>query len=278
MASRRKKRKVKLSRLLIAAAVPFLFLMTAVRLIRMIFPGKAPEVQQEEVITVYRNQYDWSYLSRDGSGFLTYDDGTYTWQTGIDVSFNQGSIDWQKVKAAGIDFAVIRAGYRGYESGELHEDTAFRTNMNDAALAGIEKGVYFFSQAVNEAEAEEEAEYVLGLISGYRVELPVVFDMETVTDHDRIASLTSDEKTAIAGAFARRIKKAGYEPMVYGSDYWLQTIHMAELQDICTFWMAHYTESVPDASYQFEIWQYTERGQVDGIDTPVDLDLMFVKK
>ncbi len=278
MAVRRKKRKVNLFRLLIAMAVPVLLIMAAVRLLYMLFHHEEAAAVPEEVITVYSNDYDWSFLSIDDRGFCVYEDEKYTSRTGIDVSFNQGTIDWQKVRDDGIDFAVIRVGYRGYESGELHEDTSFRTNMNGAALAGIEKGVYFFSQAVSEEEAAEEAEYVLSLISEYRVDLPIVYDMETVTDHDRIASLTSEEKTAIARAFAERIKKAGYEPMIYGSDYWLQTIHMEQLQDICTFWMAHYTQTVPDASYQFEIWQYTEKGEVDGIDVPVDMDLMFVRK
>lgn len=226
---------------------------------------------------IWRNDYDWSSL-KEQDGHLAFEDDSYTSKFGIDVSFRQQEIDWQKVAAAGAEFAFIRAGYRGYETGELHTDDYFTANMEGASAAGIETDVYWFSQAVSVEEAEEEAAYVLNLISPYTVGT-VAFDMEIVSDHDRIQGLNAEEKTAIAAAFCRVMKEAGYSVLVYGSDSWMYTsIHMEDLQEEVDFWIAGYGEDYPDFIYTFVIWQYSNTGTMDGIEGNVDLDLWLIPK
>ena len=150
--------------------------------------------------------------------------------------------------------------------------------MEGASAAGIETDVYWFSQAVSVEEAEEEAAYVLNLISPYTVGT-VAFDMEIVSDHDRIQGLNAEEKTAIAAAFCRVMKEAGYSVLVYGSDSWMYTsIHMEDLQEEVDFWIAGYGEDYPDFIYTFVMWQYSNTGTMDGIEGNVDLDLWLIPK
>jgi len=228
----------------------------------------------------YRNDYDWSRLAVSGDVF-SYDDEQYTSSWGIDVSFHQGTIDWSRAAKSGIQFAMIRVGYRGYESGILNEDSQFRANMSGAADAGVSTGVYFFSSAITTAEAEEEASYVLNEIKDYTVTGPIGYDMENVGDHDRISGLDSRQRTEIAAAFCARIREAGYVPMIYGSSSWLQDmIRMQDLQDDYSFWLASYHEVLkdPEFPFSFAIWQYANDGVIDGIEKPVDLNLWIRKR
>ncbi|MCR5796196.1 MAG: glycoside hydrolase family 25 protein [Solobacterium sp.] len=225
------------------------------------------------------HDYNWDNLKKKKHR-MSYEDDNYTSMQGIDVSSHQEEIDWALVKEAGIEFAFIRAGYRGTTEGRIHDDEYFDANMKGAAENGIPVGVYFFSQAVTEEEALEEAEYTLERIRDYDVAYPVVFDMEepeyekTVS---RAAALSIEEKTKIASVFLHRIRKAGYEVMIYDSTMLFEEHYdISRLQDY-RFWVAEYG-SYPRYDYEFEIWQYSESGKVKGISEPVDMDIWFKKK
>ena len=208
-------------------------------------------------------------------GFLTYA-GDAPSYVGVDVSSYQGEIDWERVAAAGVDFAMIRLGFRGYTEGGLYEDDRFRENLEGAAAAGLDVGVYFFSQAVTEEEAREEARFVLERLEGYDITYPVVFDWERQSASDsRTLETDGAAQTACAAAFCQAIEEAGYLPMVYFSPSKAYTeLDLAALVQ-WPFWLAHYTEDWQATTfrYHFAMWQYTSEGTVDGISAPVDLNL-----
>ena len=214
----------------------------------------------------------------DDYSFRSYDDGITTSKRGIDVSEHQGEIDWTKVKDAGVEFAFIRVGYRTYDQGNLKEDSCFRYNIENALANGIDVGVYFFSQAITVEESIEEAKYTIELISDYDITLPIAHDMEEVTFiSDRIYHLTRDEKTEIADAFCAIIENYGYDSLVYGNPSWLMTeLNIFKLSNR-KVWLANYTD-VSRYPFRYEIWQYSESGIVDGIDTNVDLNIMFLRE
>lgn len=210
-------------------------------------------------------------------GRLSYEDEEYKSVTGIDVSVFQGNIDWEAVKADGVDFAIIRLGYRGSGSGTIHLDDYFKQNIKGAKKAGLDVGVYFFSQAVTPEEAIEEARFVLKKIRGKGVNYPIAFDMEPMDGTERTANLTMEEKTAIADAFCQVIQRNGYTPVIYGNPQWLcGHIDLGYLTEYET-WLAHYAHGT-HYEHPFRMWQYTDSGDVAGIDGPVDMNLYFVKK
>ncbi len=223
-----------------------------------------------------KHNYNWDYLTNDSSG-ITYSDTTqYTLRKGIDVSYHQGTIDWEKVKAAGYDFAIIRIGYRGYgTSGVLKLDTAFSQNIEGAQNAGLDVGVYFFAQAINEQEAIEEAHFVLDALQGYELQLPVVYDPELIRDDEaRTDNVSGEQFTKNTITFCNIIKEAGFEPMIYSNMFWEAFLFdMTQLQDY-PIWYADY-ETIPQTPYDFTMWQYSEKGVVDGIEGNVDLNIWF---
>ncbi len=189
-------------------------------------------------------------------------------QYGVDVSYHNGTIDWEKVKADGVEFAIIRVAYRGYENGALKMDNKALENMRNASAAGIPIGVYIFSQAVSKAEARQEADFIVANIKGYKIDLPVVFDFEYVaTGVGRLykAHLSKSAGTNVCTAFCDRVKALGYTPMVYASKsmYEKQT-YAADISQEYPVWMAHYNNSTSYAG-EYEYWQYTSEGKVDGI-------------
>ncbi len=227
---------------------------------------------------VERNAYDLSGFSGEGISMnYAAPDGVKVMR-GIDVSKFQGDIDWQQVRAAGIEFAILRLGIRGYGSGELLMDERFLDNYYGATEAGIKVGVYFFSAAVNETEAVEEADYVLRAISGLTIEMPVVFDTEPIIyDDARTDDLTPDQLTSITCAFCDRIRVNGYEPMIYANAKRFTTVlHLEELEAYDK-WLADYRDR-PDYPYAFKMWQFTEKGSVPGIAGNVDIDLYFYEE
>lgn len=267
-------------RVILAAAVFVLLAALAAAVINRVFSFEkdddAEAVEMSDPIR--KNSYSWDHLDTSYP-FYSYEDETWTSLAGIDVSVHQGSIDWQKAAESGVQFAIVRAGYRGYQEGALHEDDCFRANVEGAENAGLKVGVYWFSQAVSVDEALEEADYLLTLLKEEPVDGPVCFDMEYVTDNDRIQSLTQREMTDIAAVFLQRISDAGYETFCYGSESWLNSqIAMSQLQDLTKFWIAGYHTDHPDFVHDFEMWQYSDNGTIDGIDGSVDLDLWFVRK
>ena len=288
MAKRKRRPRLRIGRLILVIAVLaagigiFLFAASAViHAVSGLF-SSAPAEPEEIVIEptpdpIYKHDYDWQYVTEDENGFARYEDAQYTTRLGIDVSHYQGSIDWNAVKEAGIEFAFIRAGYRGHTTGELHEDTGFRENMRQALDAGVEVAVYFFSQADGKEEAVEEAEYVMDLIRDCPVNV-IAYDLE-INPEGRLSNTTQDANTEAAEAFCRTIGEKGYTPLVYGSVSFLCTeVRMSQLQDICQFWLAWYDDKKPPFPYAFTIWQYSCYGEVPGIETAVDMNLLFVKK
>ncbi len=195
---------------------------------------------------------------------------------GIDVSYHQKDVDWEKVaQSGGIDFVMIRVGYRGYgESGKLMEDVNFRKNIQGALDAGLDVGVYFFSQALNLKEVEEEVDFVLERIEGYDITMPVVYDWEYVSDEARTADMDARTLTDCSAHFCKLIEEAGYTPMVYfNRNQAANLLYLEELTDY-PFWLAAYNDRMP-FPYKVEMWQYTDSGRVPGIEGLVDVDILF---
>lgn len=222
--------------------------------------------------------YYWDNLNTDDSNnWIYYDaDGNKASWRGIDVSKYQGNIDWEKVAAEGIEFAIIRLGFRGMNEGTLELDNYFLKNIKGALENNIKVGIYFFSQAVDEEEALEEADFVLDAIRDYDITYPVVFDTERVsTFNARANGLSVAERTSIARTFCDTIAKAGYKPMIYANTkYFIMGLDLAQLEDYDK-WYALYSSDVT-YPYDFQIFQYSETGSVSGIDTDVDLNISFV--
>lgn len=221
----------------------------------------------------------YSNKSSGGSDWLTRSyqlpEG-YNVYHGIDVSKWNNSIDWNKAKAAGTDFAIIRAGYRSVSSsGGLYKDPKFDTYMKGAEKAGVPVGVYIFSQAVNQQEAVEEANYVLKLIQGYDVQLEIVMDYEfydggRLNEARDAGKLTKRVATDNVLAFCNTIRNAGYQPMVYASKSFFESVlYPDEISDVCTGWLAHYlnNENYTYSSYKgdYDYWQYSSQGSVNGV-------------
>lgn len=222
------------------------------------------------------SELDMDCIYRNDDGFRVYDDGNIKGIPGIDVSEYQNSIDWEKVKAAGAEFAVIRLGYSSASDGSLHLDSRYEENIRGALDAGLKVGVYFFSQAITTDEAVREAEFVAKNLRGYDITGPVAFDMEPVGEGDRIENLTAEDKTEIADAFCRAIESYEYTSMIYGNPSWISNhLNLSYLADH-SIWLAHYTWAT-DYPYKFAMWQYSSEGKVDGIEGNVDLNIYFGK-
>ena len=211
--------------------------------------------------------YDWSNLKTDESGRLNYvQNGQTISSTRIDVSSQQQQIKWNSVAQYGISL-----GYRGSSEGTLYVDDFFAQNLSGAKNAGIDVGVYFFSQAITEEEAREEARFVLKQLDGASLDYPIAFDMEPSPEGGgRADALTREEATAIANAFCDEIQKSGYRAIIYGNSYDLSKYDLSALTG--RIWLAQY-DGKPDGSISFVMWQYTPKGTVAGISSSVDLNL-----
>ena len=192
---------------------------------------------------------------------------------GIDVSSHQGDIDWELVKKDGVEFAFVRACYRGYGTGKLVVDTKCIENLQNAKAAGIKVGVYVFSQAVTKDEAIEEADTVLCTLDGMKLDLPIVYDVEKLPNKTaRMNALSVQGRTDIAIAFLEEIKAFNYECMLYhNTEMGAMLFDMTRLEEY-NKWFAAYSDEIY-WPYQFEVWQYCEKGRVAGIDGYVDLDV-----
>ena len=247
--------------------------------------------QQQPVTPAAEQQwvspYDWSNLRQLDSGFFAYydKDGSLASEAGVDVSEHDGEIDWQAVKAAGADFAMIRLGYRGYSQGTLSLDDYFLANIKGAADAGLKVGVYFFSQAISADEAREEAKYVIDTLAGLGVTLayPVAFDQEPITNGDvaRTDNITNEQLTANALAFCQAVEQAGYQAMIYGNQHDLARLDLSGELGAYPLWYAEYEAAgnVPTGEFDFTMWQYTASGTVSGIPTTagqVDMNIRFL--
>ncbi len=219
-----------------------------------------------------------------GNDDFTYNENGYltclraeSW-LGVDVSEHQGQIDWEQVAQSDVEFAMIRLGYRGWgKAGVMRPDARGLENLDQATQAGLKVGVYFFSQATSEAEAVEEARFLLQLLEGRKLDMPVVFDWENVASEEaRTANMEKSAITACALAFCREIEAAGYDTMVY---FYLALakwkLDLLPLQQAGhDFWLALYSDRLSYA-HQVRMWQYANDGTVPGIKTKVDMNLYF---
>lgn len=207
--------------------------------------------------------------SFDSNGVMVSSNGIL----GIDVSKWNGSIDWNAVKNSGVSYVIIRCGYRGSSQGSLIEDPKFRTNIQGATSAGLKVGVYFFTQAVNEVEAVEEASMVLSLVKGYKISYPIFLDVES--SGGRADGISKETRTAVCKAFCQTIQNSGYTAGVYANKTWLNSYIDAGQLGAYRIWLAQYA-SKPSYAGRYDIWQYSSKGQVSGISGNVDMNLSYM--
>lgn len=224
-----------------------------------------------------KNSYDEARLHILESGELQYVEAEQVMSyKGIDVSSHQGDIDWQKVAEDGVKFAFIRGVYRGYGSGKLVEDERFEENVQGALDAGIKVGVYCYSQAINEEELLEEANLILQKIAPYDIDCPVVYDVEMVSGaNGRMNALTAEERTNLTILFCETIKNAGYKPMIYHNmEMAALRLNFEALEDYDK-WFAYFNANFY-FPYEYDVWQYSEKGKVNGIQGKVDMNISFI--
>lgn len=190
---------------------------------------------------------------------------------GIDVSAYQPEVDWQQVKSAGVEFVMLRAGFRGYGStGNMKQDAAVISHYNGAKQAGLQVGVYFFSQAISVQEAIDEANFLLDIIGGFQLDMPVAYDWEYISETARTANVDAETLTACANAFCRVVQDAGFQPMIYISE----NQNLLQLEQLAQYplWVALY-DSQMTYPYKAAMWQYTNEGSVPGIPGNADINL-----
>ena len=197
-------------------------------------------------------------------------------ELGIDVSKWNGGIDWDVVKAEGVDYAIIRCGYRGSSSGWLIEDPYFWQNLQNAKKAGVKVGIYFFTQATTMVEAVEEARMVVTLLGGETLDYPVFIDTEGAGGNGRADGLDADTRTMVCESFCRTIENAGYQAGVYASCNWYRNNLHAEDLDAYKIWLAEYRQT-PQYEGRYDMWQYTSSGSVAGIEGRVDLNVSYIQ-
>ena len=216
-------------------------------------------------------------FKQDDKGVITYnEDGKVTTHMGVDASKFQGNIDFKKLKEQGVEFAMLRCGFRSYGNGILNTDSSFDTFAKDAIKNNIKIGAYFFSSAITKQEAIEEADYVLDIIKPYKITYPVVIDFEEISgDSYRQENLTTEELTDIIIAFCDKIEKAGYKPMIYSNlKGFVGRLDLTRLEKY-EKWFAYYSDT-PYFPYEFSIWQYTESAKLDGVSgNTIDLNISF---
>ncbi|MDD6036152.1 MAG: glycoside hydrolase family 127 protein [Lachnospiraceae bacterium] len=238
----------------------------------------------EKLLIPVREDVEKHNLSTEG--FVKDENGEYRYvengQTvtikGVDVSKYQEDIDWERVAASGVEFAMIRLGFRGMGTkGTCELDPFFKQNIEQALAAGVKVGVYFFTQATTVEEAREEAAFVIENLKGYDITWPVVYDTEEITSYKaaRANALSRETRTACAKAFLEEIRAAGYTPMLYANTRWsILKLDLAKLSAY-DFWYAYYGDSIY-YPYKFSMWQYTSSGEVDGITGKADMNISFV--
>ena len=256
-----------------------------------VYDTSSEPVYETETVTTY---YGWQtidgatyYFDKNGEkvtgqqviqgiSYTFSSEGVRSGSIGIDVSKYQTGINWTKVKNAGTNFVMIRCGYRGYGSGVLVEDPMYRSHISGAKAAGLRVGVYFFSQAVNEAEAVEEASMAVSLAKKYGINMPIAIDSEYAAGgRGRADGLSKSARTAVTKAFCNTVRSAGYTPMVYASKAWFSDhLNVSQLSGYY-IWVAHYSEKCGYTG-KYHIWQNTDKGKVDGVPGRVDMNISFI--
>lgn len=193
---------------------------------------------------------------------------------GIDVSAYQENVDWEQVKASGVEFVMIRLGYRGYSKGTLAEDMCAQSHYQGAKAAGLKVGGYFFSQAITTQEAVEEAQYAMQIAKDWQLDMPLAYDWELAAPDARTNVVDARMLTDISKAFCETVEAAGFETMIYfNPDQSEKQMYLEELTDY-GFWLAMYSDHM-DYPYKVDMWQYTHTGSVPGIEGNADINLFF---
>lgn len=227
---------------------------------------------------IQKNNYDYVGLVYEEPYMRYYADGKKVSKQGIKIDDSYGTIDFQQVEEAGIDYCIVRLGKRGYATGAISMDENYLNYITGAKEAGLGVGVSFYSQAANEAEAVEEANLVLQTLQAaeIRPDYPIVFDMEPVSnDSSRTEGLTKNQLTAIAKAFCNTIRQGGYTPAIYGNKYWLlRKLDLTQLSEY-NIWLSQ-EKDVPDYPYEFAMWEYKQDARIDGITGNVSMSISFI--
>ena len=257
-----------------------MLLMFAVLIIfgERLHPQKEEPVEEETIEVSPVIDYE---KIRSISGKYSYDDENFHGSFGIDVSEFQDDINWEKVSKDSVEFVYIRIGRRGATTGLLYDDPKFETNYKGARDNGIPVGIYFFSQAVNEEEAIEEAKWVMERIKDRQLDLPIVYDLEEVILEDeksRLEGIDKKQLTDNALAFMNELKNNGYDTMFYTYQYWAENFYEMDRLSEIPLWFAQYDVKAPVCEYPISIWQYSNKGTINGISQPVDLNIMFTRK
>ena len=220
--------------------------------------------------------YDWGLMGTDAHGRLAFcPAGAVASRCGIDVSDHNGAVDWAQVAQDGVEFAFLRAGYRGYTEGGVYADERFEENLAGSTAAGLDVGVYFYSSAVDEDEAREEAQFVLDALSGRLAGCRIAFDQEVSEgSQGRADSLTREQYTKNALAFCQTVEAAGHASLVYSNRKHLVKLDLESLGSR-QLWYAEYATAHPNTLHDFTVWQYTNTGTVAGIEGAVDMNLWF---
>lgn len=225
-----------------------------------------------------KNTLDFTKME-DKAGLKRYmENGRKTSYVGVDISKHTGKVYFPSIKAAGVDYVMIRLGSRGYSTGQITLDENFKENIEGAIDAQLDIGIYFYSQAITQDEAIQEANFVMQNLEPYRthVKYPIAFNMGFVSnDKSRIEGLSREDKTAVTVSFMEAVKAAGYVPMIYGDKEWLiKEVDLTKLQDY-DVWLSQ-EEEIPDYPYLYSMWQYNTDGVVNGIDGGADLNICFI--
>ena len=227
------------------------------------FDKNGNKVTGEQVIQGAKYTFNDNGVLNTGSG-----------QLGIDVSKWNGKIDWNAVKNSGVSYVIIRCGYRGSTTGALIEDPMFRANIQGAQNAGLKVGIYFFTQAVNEVEAVEEASMVLGLIKGYNISYPVFLDVES--SGGRADGISPATRTAVCKAFCQTIQNSGYKAGIYANKTWFNSYMDTPSLTGYKLWLAQYAAAPTYTRTKYDLWQYSSKGKVSGIGGNVDMNISYL--
>ena len=294
MTRRRRKQKRPVGLLVLLAVLAAVLIALALLVVRSLLPAAQREEPDPHAGQIYVNDganmvwltphenfavsplHRWQFVTLEEQPW--YVGSEFTVRRGVDLSVFQKNVDWTKAAESGVEFAVIRLGFRGYGKGVLQPDDLFDSHLDGAHAADIDAGVYFFSQALTAEEGREEAQYVLERLNGRKLELPVYFDWEPVSAEDsRTNGYDYANLTDSAAAFCQAIEAAGYQAGVYiNRQQGYYHYDLSRLADY-SLWVADYN-SYPDFYYRFDMWQYSAGGQVEGFDIQVDENLLFVPK
>lgn len=234
-------------------------------------PTESETEPENPTIPPERNPYDRYDFQYNRQNYLVLQNLKSS--PGIDVSAHQGQIDWDRVRSSGIEFAIIRLGYRGYGSGKLVEDEYAQANLEGATKAGLKIGAYFFSQALNIQEVDEEMDFMLRILGDYNLDMPIILDWEIPASDARTANgMDARTLTDLQRHFCGNMERKGYRPMVYFNWHQSETLYyLSELEEY-EFWLALYQDRMT-YPWRVEMWQYSDQGKVPGINGPVDLNV-----